>query len=68
MTDRSGSIATWNGRMCDVVRLQNIIRASNEHRVCYVIRVHGVEQWKALRLVDAEDLVFVVSKHRKTDG
>jgi hypothetical protein len=54
--------------MCDVVRLQNIIRASNEHRVCYVIRVHGVEQWKALRLVDAEDLVFVVSKHRKADG
>lgn len=48
--------ATWNGQSCDVIREQDILTACNEKKACCVIRIHGLELWKALRLVAADEV------------
>jgi hypothetical protein len=51
-----GTVATFHGYDCDVIREQVIRTSGNESKQCFVIRIHGLELWKALRLVNASEL------------
>lgn len=48
--------AKWNGHACDVLMEQVITTSENQPKKCFVIRIHGLELWKALRLVDAAEV------------
>lgn len=51
-----GTVAMYAGQRCNVIREQRIRTAGNEWKDCYVIRIHGLELWKALRLVAADEV------------
>jgi hypothetical protein len=55
-SDMVGTVAFYAGQKCNVLREQRIRTAANEWKECFVIRIHGLELWKALRLVAADEV------------
>lgn len=47
----------WRGQQCDVLSNQEILTSSNAVKQCCIIRIHGLELWKALRLVDRLEVI-----------
>lgn len=52
-----GSSFSWRGQPCDVLTEQHILTSGNDRKKCFVIRIHHLEMYKALRLVDAIEVV-----------
>ena len=47
----------WRGQQCDVLSNQEILTSANSVKQCCIIRIHGLELWKALRLVDRLEVI-----------